>query len=182
MFLTPTRSNQWLDHSTNAISRPQDSRHKLSDSRSSFSSYTSSSFSTCHSRFSSMSTVSGVHSAGSAITEMPPTDTKFSHFQDTITVPTLVNVQPPSPRTLPSPVEDSSRPCLGLQPRSSAYAISKTMTIPENSRYVPIFSITSSYVAYSSNTQGRLDAEKLTDYLQQCFAIINIYTHTRLAG
>lgn len=49
-------------------------RHKLSDSRSSFSSYSSSTFSGDHSRLSSMSTVNSVHFPRSMSTDVPMLD------------------------------------------------------------------------------------------------------------
>ena len=69
---------------------PKSPRHKFSDSHSSLSSYTSSSRSGCHSRISSLSTVSGIHPLSSLLSDVPeakvePNDLPTSqHFSDVL--------------------------------------------------------------------------------------------------
>ncbi|KAH6655716.1 hypothetical protein BKA67DRAFT_246835 [Truncatella angustata] len=55
---------------------PKSPKHRFSDSYSSLSSYTSSLHSVSHSRFSSLSTVSGFQSVPPLITDMPPLDSR----------------------------------------------------------------------------------------------------------
>lgn len=63
----PQQDNYFDDRQ---IDTPSSPRHKLSDSRSSFSSFASSIQSTTHSRFSSMSTVSGSHTLNTITGEL----------------------------------------------------------------------------------------------------------------
>ncbi|KAI9167673.1 hypothetical protein HJFPF1_03807 [Paramyrothecium foliicola] len=67
------------------------SKHKFSDSHSSLSSYASS-VSGYHSRISSVTTVSGI------TIETPLADSKLGQLPESIEVPTLGTIQPPSPR------------------------------------------------------------------------------------
>ncbi|KAJ4006786.1 hypothetical protein NW766_010193 [Fusarium irregulare] len=60
------RSSLWTDYNTSPASRS----HKMSDSRSSFSSCCSSTFSANHSRISSVSTINGSHVMGSGIADL----------------------------------------------------------------------------------------------------------------
>ncbi|CAM1500927.1 Fc.00g100890.m01.CDS01 [Cosmosporella sp. VM-42] len=70
-----SRSSFWLEHVFGiATGTSRNVAHKFSDSHSSLSSYGSSSFSGGHSRISSMSTISGVYSMGSAATDISMVD------------------------------------------------------------------------------------------------------------
>ncbi|KAF5697928.1 hypothetical protein FMUND_15255 [Fusarium mundagurra] len=60
------RSSLWTEYNTS----PAAASHKISDSRSSFSSCCSSTFSAGHSRFSSVSTISGSNTGGSGIADL----------------------------------------------------------------------------------------------------------------
>ncbi|KAG8677009.1 hypothetical protein FPOAC2_03126 [Fusarium poae] len=60
------RSSLWTDYNTS----PASGSHRISDSRSSFSSCCSSTFSANHSRISSVSTINGSHAVGSGIADL----------------------------------------------------------------------------------------------------------------
>ncbi|KAF5615648.1 hypothetical protein F52700_13311 [Fusarium sp. NRRL 52700] len=60
------RSSLWTDYNTS----PASGSHRISDSRSSFSSCCSSTFSAAHSRFSSVSTINGSNTVGSGIADL----------------------------------------------------------------------------------------------------------------
>ncbi|KAG9239619.1 hypothetical protein BJ875DRAFT_479282 [Amylocarpus encephaloides] len=66
----PSQQPQRMEFDDNQVESPISPRHKLSDSRSSLSSFTSSLPSATHSRFSSISTVSGSHSLNSIAAEV----------------------------------------------------------------------------------------------------------------
>ncbi|KAK1716928.1 hypothetical protein BDP67DRAFT_609495 [Colletotrichum lupini] len=78
---------------------PKSPKHKFSDSHSSLSSYTSSNQSGGHSRISSLSTVSGIQPFTSLLNDVPAFDTKLDHQQG-MGGPGMIDVQPPSPRTM----------------------------------------------------------------------------------
>ncbi|KAG7128135.1 hypothetical protein HYQ45_012117 [Verticillium longisporum] len=80
---------------------PNSPRHKFSDSHSSLSSYTSSTMhSGCHSRISSMSTVSGgVQPFNSLLNDMPSFETKLGEAQQMDSVPPSLELRSQSPRT-----------------------------------------------------------------------------------
>lgn len=77
-------------------------RHRVSDSRGSFSSYCSSTFSGGHSRFSSMSTVSS-HHVGSVAAEMPMLESKLEQLPKLTPTPEYVERREHSPRLPPLP-------------------------------------------------------------------------------
>ncbi|GKT60605.1 ORP1 like protein [Colletotrichum tofieldiae] len=79
---------------------PKSPKHKFSDSHSSLSSYTSSNQSGGHSRISSLSTVSGIQPFTSLLNEVPAFDTKLAEHQQSMSGPGMVDMQPPSPRTM----------------------------------------------------------------------------------
>ncbi|OLN85594.1 hypothetical protein CCHL11_05770 [Colletotrichum chlorophyti] len=79
---------------------PKSPKHKFSDSHSSLSSYTSSTQSGGHSRISSLSTVSGIQPFTSLLNDVPPFDTKLADPQQHGMGPGMVDIQPPSPRTM----------------------------------------------------------------------------------
>lgn len=84
---------------------PNSPKHKFSDSRSSLSSYTTmSSSNSCHSRshsrISSLSTVSEYQPLSSYGSESTPTERRTSMPENGMSCPTVVEVQPPSPRRL----------------------------------------------------------------------------------
>ncbi|KAK1989813.1 hypothetical protein LX36DRAFT_717241 [Colletotrichum falcatum] len=79
---------------------PKSPKHKFSDSHSSLSSYTSSNQSGGHSRISSLSTVSGIQPFTSLLNEVPAFDAKLAEHQQNMSGPGMVDIQPPSPRTM----------------------------------------------------------------------------------
>lgn len=84
---------------------PKSPKHKFSDSRSSLSSYTTmSSNNSCHSRshsrISSLSTVSEYQPLSSFGSESTPTERRTSVPGDGMSCPTVVEIQPPSPRRM----------------------------------------------------------------------------------
>ncbi|KAJ0158295.1 hypothetical protein CTA2_11916 [Colletotrichum tanaceti] len=79
---------------------PKSPKHKFSDSHSSLSSYTSSNQSGGHSRISSLSTVSGIQPFTSLLNEVPAFDAKLADQQQNMSGPGVVDLQPPSPRTM----------------------------------------------------------------------------------
>lgn len=92
---------------------PRSPKHKFSDSHSSLSSYASSTLqSGCHSRISSMSTVSGHQPFTAMLNDMPSFETKLAEHQQL----SSMDGQPLSPRTaIPPPLlasptgEDAAR-------------------------------------------------------------------------
>ncbi|OHE94130.1 hypothetical protein CORC01_10587 [Colletotrichum orchidophilum] len=78
---------------------PKSPKHKFSDSHSSLSSYTSSNQSGGHSRISSLSTVSGIQPFTSLLNDVPAFDRKLDH-QQAMGGPGMIDIQPPSPRTM----------------------------------------------------------------------------------
>lgn len=90
------------DNSAGSTS-PKSPKHKSSDSRSSMSSYTTmsstnSSHSRSHSRISSLSTVSEYQPLSSYGSESTPTERRLSNHEIGLSCPTVVEIQPPSPR------------------------------------------------------------------------------------
>ncbi|WYZ41769.1 hypothetical protein EsH8_V_000664 [Colletotrichum jinshuiense] len=81
---------------------PKSPKHKFSDSHSSLSSYTSSNQSGGHSRISSLSTVSGIQPFTSLLNDVPAFDSKMGEHQQH-----MVDIQPPSPRTIGHPDPNS---------------------------------------------------------------------------
>lgn len=82
---------------------PKSPKHKSSDSRSSMSSYTTMSSSTSchsrsHSRISSLSTVSEYQPLSSYGSDSTPTERRLSGHESGMSCPTVVEIQPPSPR------------------------------------------------------------------------------------
>ncbi|TWU72546.1 hypothetical protein ED733_004326 [Metarhizium rileyi] len=75
--LHQSRPNNWEDRSQTGIEAPDLMGHKVSNSHSSLSSYASWR-SISHSRISSATTVSGVHSAGQSLTELPLLETEMA--------------------------------------------------------------------------------------------------------
>lgn len=91
-----------VDSSAGSTS-PKSPKHKSSDSRSSMSSYTTmastnSSHSRSHSRISSLSTVSEYQPLSSYGSESTPTERRLSGHDTGMSCPTVVEIQPPSPR------------------------------------------------------------------------------------
>lgn len=84
---------------------PKSPKHKFSDSRSSLSSYTTmSSSNSCHSRshsrISSLSTVSEYQPLSSFGSDTTTTERRTSVQENGMSCPTVVEIQPPSPRRL----------------------------------------------------------------------------------
>ncbi|KAF7547572.1 hypothetical protein G7046_g8963 [Stylonectria norvegica] len=107
------RSSTWPEYASGvAAGASTPLSHKLSDSRSSLSSYgSSSSFSGCHSRLSSMSTVSSVHPVSSMAWDIPTLETKLEYLTHSTFRPVLADGPPSDARlaNLPSWM-DSRRP------------------------------------------------------------------------
>ncbi|KAH7148770.1 hypothetical protein EDB81DRAFT_759130 [Dactylonectria macrodidyma] len=94
----------WNEHSAGVPSGTASSpRHRVSDSRGSFSSFCSSTFSGGHSRFSSLSTVSSHHRVSSVASEMPMLESKLEQLPKLTPTPEYVERREPSPRLPPLP-------------------------------------------------------------------------------
>ncbi|KPM46219.1 hypothetical protein AK830_g368 [Neonectria ditissima] len=96
-------SSVWTEHSAGLPAGISNSpRHRVSDSRGSFSSFCSSTFSGGHSRFSSMSTVSS-HHVSSVAAEMPMLESRLEQLPKLTPTPEYVERRDPSPRLPPLP-------------------------------------------------------------------------------
>ncbi|KAH7149530.1 hypothetical protein B0J13DRAFT_524160 [Dactylonectria estremocensis] len=93
----------WNEHGAGVPSGAASSpRHRVSDSRGSFSSFCSSTFSGGHSRFSSLSTVSS-HHVSSVASEMPMLESKLEQLPKLTPTPEHVERRESSPRLPPLP-------------------------------------------------------------------------------
>lgn len=101
----PTYHNEGIPMESAGSTSPKSPKHKFSDSRSSLASYTTmSSSNSCHSRshsrISSLSTVSEYQPLSSFGSESTPTERRTSSAESGMSCPTVVEIQPPSPRRL----------------------------------------------------------------------------------
>ncbi|KAF5018150.1 hypothetical protein F66182_9877 [Fusarium sp. NRRL 66182] len=90
---TPKRSSLWTDYNPS----PGVRSHRISDSRSSFSSCCSSTFSAGHSRFSSVSTINGSHPLAPGIADLEAKLERLPRL--TAPLPAVVTVPPMNPDT-----------------------------------------------------------------------------------
>lgn len=148
---------------------PKSPKHKSSDSRSSMSSYTTmsstnSSHSRSHSRISSLSTVSEYQPLSSYGSESTPTERRLSGHEAVMSCPTVVEIQPPSPKRDGSfDVSDNDDAMNSDRARSPSDAILMRNRLGGSARYVmprdvqnPLFFIAPSHKIYHavSHTHG----------------------------
>lgn len=133
-----------VDSSTGSTS-PKSPKHKSSDSRSSMSSYTTmSSNNSCHSRshsrISSLSTVSEYQPLSSYGSESTPTERRLSGHENGLSCPTVVEIQPPSPRREDGPFDgsDNDDAMNSDRARSPSDAILMRNRVGGSARYVVV--------------------------------------------
>lgn len=141
---------------------PKSPKHKSSDSRSSMSSYTTmssanSSHSRSHSRISSLSTVSEYQPLSSYGSESTPTERRLSGHEAVMSCPTVVEIQPPSPKREDGSfdISDNDDAMNSDRARSPSDAILMRNRLGGSARYVmpqneknPLFSIAPLHKSY----------------------------------